>query len=453
MSMHELLRKRAAANKPIRVGIIGAGRYGAMYVAQSKFIPGIQIVGVADLDLNKAKKSLIDSGWAAEAIVSAESSGAINDAAKRNQIGLTSDAFKLIQAEVDVIVEITGTVDAASRHSWCALEAKRHVVIVSVESVALVGLAMQKKAEENNVVYSFGYGDEPAALCELVDWARTSGFEIGCVGKYSNYLPEHRYANPDNVWEVRKNFPKERIASAQLNAKMFSSFADCTKALTEVCCAANATLLSPPRGGMKFPTIEYEDLATKLRPVSSGGILDYDETVEVPSTLYRDGTPTKRNLHWGVFLSMKAPSNYTASFMADFRYEHRIMADPEGKYAITYIPTHILGLELNKSVASAALLGLPTGCPKGFVADMVAVAKKDLRVGDELDGPGAYTTYGQLVRADESTKGKYLPAGLSERGKVIRPVAKDTILTYDDVELDKSSFSYKLRKDIEAGKY
>jgi predicted homoserine dehydrogenase-like protein len=204
---------------------------------------------------------------------------------------------------------------------------------------------------------------------------------------------------------------------------------------------------------MKFPTIEYEDLATKLRPTSEGGILDYDEAVEVPSSLYPDRTPTKRDLHWGVFISFKAASDYAATIMADFRYEHRLMVDPTGKYGIMYRPTHLLGLELNVSVASAGLFGLPTGCPKGFVADMVAVAKKDLRPGDQLDGPGAYTTYGQMVRADESLKGKYLPAGLSEKGKVLRPVAKDTILTYGDVELDESGFSYKIRKDIEAGKY
>jgi predicted homoserine dehydrogenase-like protein len=221
--------------------------------------------------------------------------------------------------------------------------------------------------------------------------------------------------------------------------------------LTEACCAANATGLIPPSGGMKFPTVEYDDMASKFRPTSDGGILQRCGTVEVPSNYHRDGTPVKRHLRWGVFISVKALSDYAAGFLTDFRNENRMMVDTSGHYGIMYRPTHILGLELNKSIASVALLGLPTGCPKTFVADMIAVAKRDLRRGEMLDGPGAYTTYGQLVPAEESLRGRFLPTGFSENVKVIRPVAKDSILTYDDVEIDKNMFSYKLRKAIEAG--
>jgi predicted homoserine dehydrogenase-like protein len=453
MSVYHLLCKRAEEKKPIRVGIIGAGRYGAMYLAQSRFIPGIQIVAIADLNLERARQSLLCSGWQPESLVVAKSSSEINDAARQGKVSLTTESDKLIQAELDVVIEITGTVEAASRHAYSALDSGKHVVMVSTEADALVGVALQKKAEEKGVVYSFGYGDEPAELCEMVDWAQCSGFEVACVGKYIEYTPEKRYVNPDTVWDFKKNYTKEQIASGGLNAKLFSSFVDGTKTLTEACCAANASLLIPPTDGMQFPALEYDDMANQLRPKSDGGMLERCGTVEVPSNFYRDGTPVKNHLRWGVFISVKACSDFAASFMIDFKNEHRMMVDDSGHYGIMYRPTHVLGLELNKSIASVALLGLPTGCPQKFVADMVAVAKKNLSVGEKLDGPGAYTTYGQLVPAEVSLRKRYLPTGFSERVKVIRPVAKDAILTYDDVEIDQTLFSYKLRKDIEAGRY
>ncbi len=449
MSVHALLSKKAEEGNPIRVGMIGAGRYGAMYLAQARFIPGINIVAIADLYPEKAEQNLLRAGWEQDSITSVKSSGEINDAAKRGQVSLMAEADTLIQSELDVVIEVTGTVEAASRHAWHALDAGKHVVMVSTEADAMVGVALQEKARERGVVYSFGYGDEPAELCEIIDWAKTSGFEVACVGKYIEYVPGKRYVNPDTVWEVKTSYTKDQIASGELNAKLYSSFVDGTKTLTECCCAANAEGLIPPSGGMQFPALEYDDMANMLRPKSEGGILELLGTVEVPSNFYPDGTPVKRHLRWGVFISAKACSDYAASFLTDFRNEHRVMVDDTGSYAVMYRPTHVLGLELNKSVASVALLGLPTGCPDTFVADMVAVAKTDLSVGEMLDGPGAYTTYGQLLPAEKSLAARYLPTGFSEHVKVVRPVRRDTILTYDDVEIDESLFSYKLRKDIE----
>jgi predicted homoserine dehydrogenase-like protein len=312
-------------------------------------------------------------------------------------------------------------------------------------------VALQKEAKAKGVVYSLGYGDEPSELCEQVDWARTSGFQVACVGKYIVHTPERRHANPDTVWQFKPNYTKEQIASGALNAKMFSSFVDGTKTLTEVCCASNACTLVPPKGGMNFPAIEYEDMPNLLKPKSEGGLLDHMETVEIPSVYHLDGTPVKRHLQWGVFISVKVSTDYARSVMVDFRNEKRVHVDDTGKYAIMHRPTHVLGLELGKSIASVALLRMPTGCPEAFVADMVSVAKKDLSPGEWLDGIGAFAVYGQLLTAEESRKNRYLPTGLTEKTKVIRPVKKDTIITYDDVEIDETLLAYKIRKAIEQG--
>lgn len=454
MSLHTLLCKREEEKRPIRIGMLGAGRYGAMFLAQSRFIPGMEVCGVVDLNLEKARGACISAGWSKESVITANSTGAINDETRKGRGGivLTDDADKLIQADLDVIIEVTGTVDAASRHAWSAFENGKHVVIVSTEADALVGVALQKKAQEKGVVYSFGYGDEPSEMCELVDWARVSGFEVACVGKYIEYTHEKRHANPDTVWKF-KGFSKEQVESGALNAHMFSSFVDGTKTLTEACCASNACLLIPPRGGMRFPVLEYDDMPNMLKPKSEGGVLDHNGTVEIPSNYHLDDTPVKRHLRWGVFISVKACSDYASNILVDFKNEKRVEVDDSGRYAIMYRPTHVLGLELGKSIASTVLLRVPTGCPTAFVADMISVAKKDLNPGELLDGQGGFAVYGQLVPADESIQNRYLPTGLTEKTKIIRPVKKDTILTYDDVEIDENLFSYKMRKAIEKGEY
>lgn len=453
MSLHNLLREREALKKPLRVGMIGAGRYGSMYLAQSRSIPGKQIVGIADLNLGKTRDYCKRVGFPEESIGVANSANAINDLAKKGKIALTDDAEALINADLDVIVEATGTVDAAARHAWRSFESGKHVVMVSAEADALLGIALQQKAEENGVVYSLGYGDEPSELCEQIDWARTSGFEVACVGKYIEYTPEKRYVNPENVWQFKTNLPKELIASGDLNAKMFSSFLDGTKTLTETCCAANAAKLIPPQNGMTFPTLEYDDMPNMLKPRSEGGILEHNGTIEVPSNRHPDGTPVKRHLRWGVFISIKACSSYAISVLKEFNREDRVRIDDTGQYAVMYRPTHVLGLELGKSVASVGLLGEPTGYPISFVADMVCVAKKDLKPGEMLDGPGAFAVYGQLMPASVSLKNSYLPTGLSENVKVVKPVSRDSFLTYGDVEIDENLFSYRIRKEVEQGKF
>lgn len=455
MSLHTLLCKREEEGRPIRIGMIGAGRYGAMFLAQSRSIPGMEVVGIADVDVGKARGACIQVGWTKESILTAPSTDAINDEIRKKQgrIVLTEDSERLIRADLDVIVEVTGTVDAATRHAWSAFETGKHVVNVSAEADALLGVALQKKAQAKGLVYSLGYGDEPSELCEQVDWARTSGFEVACVGKYIEYTLEKRHANPDTVWQFKPSYTKEQIASGAFNAKMYSSFVDGTKTLTEACCAANACELIPPRGGMRFPVLEYDDMPNRLKPKSEGGMLDHMGTIEIPSNYHLDGTPVKRHLRWGVFISVKACSEYARSVLVDFKNENRVHVDDTGEYALMYRPTHFLGLELGKSIASTALLGVPTGCPSVFVADMISVAKKDLKPGELLDGPGAFALYGQLVTADESLKNGYLPTGLTEKTKVIRPVKKDTLITYDDVEIDETLFSYKIRKAVEKGEY
>ena len=444
MSLYKLLQQREKTGRPIRIGVIGAGTFSTAFLAQVRLTPGMQLVGIAELDLEKAMQACLRTGWPKEVLYFGDSTATIDDGARRGKIVLTGNSEQLIRADLDVIVEITGITEAGTYHAWTALETGKHVVMVNVETDVLLGKALKKKANEKGLVYSLAYGDQPALICELIDWARTVGFEVVCAGKGTRYQPEYHYSTPETVWKYL-GFSEEQLASGRYNPQMYNSFLDGTKSAIEMCAVANASGLIPQKCGLQFPPVGADELPDILKPKSAGGILEHSGTVEVVASENRDKTPIKRNLRWGVYIVFKAPTDYVRRFFS----RGEIHTDSSGEYAALSRPFHLIGFELGVSVASAALRAEATGSTDLFIADVASVAKKDLKSGDILDGEGGYTVYGRLVQADESVRNKYLPMGLSREAKVVRSVAKDSILTYDDVELDDRQFSYKIRKMIE----
>ncbi len=447
MNLYTLLQKRMKNEEPVRVGVIGAGKFASMFISQARFTPGLQIVGIADLDVKKAKEACKRTGWPEEALTFENATGAINGAAGKNKIALTEDAMALIEADLDVILEITGVPEAGATHAWHALEAGKHVVMVNVEADCLLGPAMRKKAEKTGRVYSMAYGDQPALIAEQVDWARAVGLEVVCAGKGTRYQPEFHYSTPDTVWG-HYGFSDEQVATGDYNAQMFNSFLDGTKSAIEMCAVSNATGLIPQREGLQFPAVGVDDLPHKLKPSSDGGILERGNTVEVVASENRDGSPVERDLRWGVYVVFKAPNDYVKRCFA----EYGMHTDSTGRYAALYRPYHLIGLELGISVLSAVLRNEPTGSSQAFNADVATVAKKDLKKGEMLDGEGGFTVFGRLVRAEESLSKAILPMGLTAKARMIRPVAKDSILTYDDVALNEDLFSYRLRKSMETAR-
>lgn len=444
MNKCRLLQRRAETGSPVRVGVIGAGKFSTMFLAQVRLTPGMQLVGIAEIDTQKARQACLRAGFPEDALSFGSSSTVINNGARSGKTILTDDSDQLIQADVDVIVEITGIPDAGAYHAWRALEAGKHVVMVNVEADALLGPALRASADEKGLFYSMAYGDQPALICELVDWARSVSLEVICAGKGTRYQPEYHYSTPETVWEYY-GFSEEQLASGGYNAQMFNSFLDGTKSAIEMCAVANATGLKPQKCGLQFPPVGLDTLPDTLKPASVGGILEHSGTLEVIASEYRDGTPVREGLRWGVYVVFKAPSDYVKRCFA----EYGLVTDSSGEYSALYRPYHLIGLELGISVASVALLGEPTGSSQSFIADVASVAKRKLTPGDILDGEGGYTVYGRLVRAEDSLAGKYLPIGLSSQARVIHPIAKDAVLTYDDVEIDDKLFSYKLRKKVE----
>lgn len=448
MNLHTLLQQRAEQDNPIRVGIIGAGKFGTMFISQVRLTPGMHVVGIAELDIEKARQACLRTGWPQDALRLANSTAAINDAARAKKTAVTEDAMALIAAELDVIVEITGVPEAGTIHAWKALDAGKHVVMVNVEADCLLGPVLSKKADTLGRVYAMAYGDQPALIAEQIDWALAIGFEVVCAGKGTRYQPEYHYSTPETVWQ-HYGFTEKQVASGDYNAQMFNSFLDGTKSAIEMCAVSNASGLVPQRNGLQFPPVGTGKLQDHLKPFDAGGFLEHSGTVEVIACENRDGSPVTDDLRWGVYVVFKAPSAYVQRCFS----EYGLPTDATGKYSALYRPCHLIGLELGISVASAALRNEATGSSKDFIADVAAVAKKDLTMGEILDGEGGFTVFGRLVQVGDSLRNGYLPMGLTGNARLIRPVAKDAILTYADVELDESLLSFSLRKVMEKEKH
>ena len=444
MNLHTLLKQRAASNQPVRVGLIGAGKFGSMYLAQARVTDGIHLVAVADLQLERASSAMARTGWPAEQVARAETGTQICDAAAGGKTVITEDPAALITADLDVVVECTGNPEAGARHALSAIEAGCHVVMVTVEADALIGPLLARRAEQAGVVYSMAYGDQPALICEMVDWAHACGFSVVSAGKGTKHRPEYHYSTPETVFDHFGLSP-EQIETGGFNAKMFNSFLDGTKSAIEMAAVANATGLAPQPHGLSFPPLGVTDLADGLKPRADGGLLSHRGTVEVVSCVNADGTLVPGDLRWGVYVTFDAPSDYTKQCFG----EYGMLVDRSGQFAAMFRPNHLIGLELGVSVASAALRREPTGVSRQLMGDVVACAKRDLAVGEQLDGEGGYTVFGKLLPARDSISRRALPMGLAAESQVIRPVARNQVVNYEDVQLPQDSLIVRLRQELE----
>lgn len=441
MSMFQELKRRAAAGQPVRVGLIGAGKFGSMYLSQAWRTPGIQMTGVADLSPAHAQASMRRVGWSDEQFAASS----FEDAARRGLTFLTFDALAMIaSAFIDIVIDATGSPAAGIRHVLTACEHRKHVIMVNVEADALAGPLLARRAAEAGIIYSMAAGDQPALIAELVDWVRTIGFEVICAGKGTKYLPIYHQSTPDTVWE-HYGFKSEQVADGDFNPQMFNSFLDGTKSALEMAAVSNACDLAPPEDGLAFPPCGVDDLPTVLRPIANGGVLSKRGTVEVVSSLERDGRPVFRDLRWGVYAVFEAPTSY----VVDCFKQYGLRTDDSGRFAATYKPYHLIGLELGTSVASIAIRKEPTGATADWRADVVAVAKRLLKPGDVLDGEGGYTVFGKIIPAEKSLALGALPIGLAHKLTLEREVPAGQVVRWSDVNYDRSNETIRFRKEME----
>ena len=441
MNLHHLLERRAAEGRPVRVAMIGAGKFGSMYLSQARRTPGLQILAIADLAPDRARASLARVGWEA-ARYAAKS---FDEAAKQGTTFITDDAMAAIaHPATEVVIDATGHPAAGIAHVLACCRHGKHVVMVNVEADALAGPLLAKRAAEAGIVYSLAYGDQPALICEQVDWARAAGFTVVAAGKGTKYLPAYHASTPKTVWG-HYGFSDEMVAKGDFNAQMFNSFLDGTKSGIEMSAVANATGLTPAPEGLVFPPCGVDDLPRVLRPSSVGGSLHHPGQVEVISSVERDGRPVFRDLRWGVYVTFAAEHEYVRRCFQ----EYGIVTDPTGEYAAMYKPSHLIGLELGISVASVALRKEPTGAATGWRGDCVATAKRALESGEVLDGEGGYTVWGKLMPAKDSAAKGALPIGLAHKVKLKRDIPDGQTVCWDDVEYDAGSEAVKIRREME----
>ena len=416
--------------KTVNVTLIGAGKFGSMFLSQAPYTKGLNVFTICDLNIDKAKKACREVGWSEDQI---------------NNTIFTEDFEKAINDdEVDVVVEATGHPSSGIKHARTCFKYGKHVIMVNVEADVLAGPSLSAEANSAEVVFSMAYGDQPSLTLEIIEWARASGFKVSAAGKGTKYLPEYHYSTPKTVWD-HYGLTSDEAEKAGMNSKMFNSFLDGTKSSLEMSAIANASGLNVPNTGLLFPPCGMDDLASLLKEKNKGGILEKNEQVEVVSSLERDGRPVFKDLRWGVYAVLQAPNDYAASCFK----QYGMNTDQSGEFSAMYKPFHLIGMELNTSIFSAALLKLPTGQTKYFKGDVVSVSKRNLKKGEKLDGEGGFTVWGKLIPASTSLNLQALPIGLANDMYLKNDINKDKIVTWNDVEFDSNDEIINYRHQME----
>jgi predicted homoserine dehydrogenase-like protein len=442
VNLHGKLLQREAAGRPVTVGLIGAGKFGAMFLAQALLTRGMHVVGVADLDVARARGAVAGAGWPE----AASSAASLSDAHKHGRTHITDDAAALIAfPQIEVIVEATGIPGAGIEHALSATAHGKHVVMVTVEADALAGPLLARNATAAGLIYSLAWGDQRALICEHVDWARACGFRVVAAGKGTRYEPHYHRSTPDSLWEILDKYLA--IADrASINPKMFNSFIDGTKSAIEMTAVCNATGLMPQSNGLGFPPASRFELAEVCKPRADGGTLERAGVTEVVSSVYRDGRDVPHHLALGTYVVIEGETDYARRC---FR-EYAMLSDTTAGYAALYRPIHMIGLELGVSIASVALRDEPTGRPTGFRSDVVATAKRALKRSEVLDGEGGYCVWGRQMPATRSLSEGLLPLGVAHGVSLQRDVAEGDCLKWSDVVYDENDIAVKTRREMEA---
>jgi predicted homoserine dehydrogenase-like protein len=439
MNLYAKLRERQ--DRPLRVGLIGAGKFAAMYIAQVPRTPGVHLVAIADIAPDYARENLKRVGWTEERYGAAS----FDQAIRTGQTHL-SDNWEALVAypAIDIVIEATGNPPAAVEHVLSCFKNKKHVVMVTVEADAICGPLLARKAAEAGVVYSLAYGDQPALICDLVDWARAAGFPVVAAGRGHKWLPHYAQSTPETVWGYYGLTP-EQAKRGGLNPKMFNSFLDGSKPAIETTAVCNATGLTPAPGGLSYPSGSVDDIPALMRPKADGGVLHHKGQIEVVSSLTAEGRPISYDIRFGVWVVFEGETDYIRRCFE----EYGVKTDPSGRYACMYKRWHLIGLEVGISVASVGLRREPTGCATGWRADAVAISKKDLKTGEVLDGEGGYTVVGRLMPAADSLSQGCLPLGLAHGWKLVRNVLAGQPVTWTDVAVDANSAAVRVRREME----
>ena len=401
----------------IKVAFIGCGKFISMFLSQYNQLKKIKIDTIIDLKIDQAKKNCLNSGLTEGTI---------------KEINFTNSLNETINRDIDIFIEATGNPIVGTVHADKIIKKKKHIILVNVEADVTCGKYLSDLAKQNGVICSMAYGDQPSLILEQIEWARLNGFLVTCAGKGTKYHPAFEYSTPDTVWE-HYGLTKERAEiESGMNPKMFNSFLCGDKSAIEMCAVSNASNLKCPTNGLTFPPVGVYDIAKKLIPKSDGGLIDYEGQVEVISSIDLEKKTIPNDLRWGVYIVIKAQNKYVKNCFKDYG----MATDASGNYSAIWRPYHYIGLELAQSIYSIALDKKATGFTKNYNAQVASYAKKDLKVGEKLDGEGGFCARGKLITSKKSKEEKILPLGLTDGAEVIKNIKKDEVIKISDVKLN-----------------
>lgn len=406
-NLFEELVQREQEGHPIRVGVIGAGQMGTGMIAQISTIPGMCVTGICDIVAERAEE--------AKRIYLAGSQDPHN-------IITSTDYAEVIRAkDVDVIVEATGITEIGARVSMATLLAKKHLVLLNVEVDITIGVLMKQLFDAAGLIYTGSDGDEPAATFSLFNFARAMGMEVLVAGKGKNNKLKP-YANPDTA--------RQEAEERGMNPHMLAAFQDGTKTMAEMTLLSNATGFVPDVEGMHGIAGDLDETVKQFDLVRNGGVLSNFGIVD-----YVDGIAP------GVFVIVKGQNEQVA---AEMNY---MLKKGERDHHILYRPFHLGSLETPLTIARAALHGQAAIVPLDKpVSETVAVAKKDIAEGEPIDGIGGFCVCGRIETHEMQQQERHIPIGLLVGNAMAKcNIAKDSVLTEEDVELDQSTQVYRLR--------
>jgi predicted homoserine dehydrogenase-like protein len=402
----------------------------------------MEVKAIADINLESAKEAFGAGGYSTNETYVVQNGNGLDDAMASGKRAITDNAHLVTGSDqIDVVVDATGIPSVGARSAHDAIANNKHIVMVNVEADVTVGPYLKRLADAAGVVYSLVDGDQPGSTMNMVDWASSLGFEIVAAGRGTIMLGDDREGLPDTV-PTRFGFSDEMISRRKINFKMYNSFRDGTKAQVEMTALSNMAGLPPDVRGMHEPSVNIGDIARVLSSKDEGGVLNSTGVVELANSVADDGTTALENpLNMGVFVVIRTDHPFIQEDLKGYIG----IEGGNGKNFLLYRPYHLVAVEAPITIAKAALFGLPTGAPIGHTSDVIAVAKKDLKVGEVLDGGGGYTVSGMIERADVSMSEGLLPLGLSSGATMTSDVVKGSAISYGDVTIT-DSFIHRIRK-------
>ena len=417
------LAARAATGKPVRIGLVGAGEMGTDIVSRVAHMQGVAIGAISELKPGAARKAVEIAYGNGDVWAEVSTADQANATMEAGKIALTDNVNALLEAGlIDVVLDATGVPAVGAEIGLSAMERGKHLVMMNVEADVTIGAYLRAEAERLGVIYSLGAGDEPSSCMELIEFVSAMGHRIVCAGKGKN--------NPLNIDATPDDYTAEAIRR-HMNPRMLVEFVDGSKTMVEMAAIANATGLIPDRPGMHGPAATKEELNKILIPKSAGGVLSSSDG-RVDYSIGKGVAP-------GVFVVAEMDHPRIRERMEDLKMG-------AGPYFTFHRPYHLTSLEVPLTCARVALYGKADMVPlERPVAEVAAVAKRDLAVGDTLDQIGEYTYRAWVMTVPEARAAGALPCGLLTGAKVTAPIKKGELITTANTALPAGSKIAALR--------